>query len=104
MREDSGYFWNLRLFRMIGEPMAKVFVSRKGLQNGVRPYEVEIDGATHGSLRTGGRLEVDLPPGRHTIVVGLDSTSTFDNSDGRDTYIEFKASKWNNKANISVNR
>lgn len=84
--------------------MAKVFVSRKGLQNGMRPYQVDIDGATHGSLRTGGKLEVDVAPGRHTIVVDMDSSATFDNSDGRDTHIEFQASKLNNRAKISVKR
>jgi hypothetical protein len=84
--------------------MAKVLVVRKGIQNGIRPYQVDIDGATYGALRTKGQLQVDIPPGRHTIVIGLDSAATFDNSDGKDTYVEFKASKWNNKANISISR
>lgn len=84
--------------------MARVLVARKGLQNGLRAYQIDIDGATYGALRTGGEVEVNLPPGRHTIVIGLDASTTFDNSDGKDTRIEFKASKWNNKAVISVHR
>jgi hypothetical protein len=74
------------------------------MQNGARPYQVDVDGVTYGSLRWGGSLEIEIPPGRHTVVIGLNSSATFDNSDGRDTHIEFKASKWNNDAKITINR
>jgi hypothetical protein len=74
--------------------MANVHVRRKGINNIVQPYEVEVDGISYGALRTG----------NHRIVIGLDSALTFDNSDGEDTHIVFKVSVWNNRAKITVSR
>jgi hypothetical protein len=83
--------------------MANVHVRRKGINNIVQPYEVEVDGISYGALRTG-NLQFDLSPGSHRIVIGLDSALTFDNSDGEDTHIVFKVSVWNNRAKITVSR
>ncbi|MEC1403213.1 hypothetical protein [Bacillus subtilis] len=39
--------------------------------NKLRGYSVLIDGAEMGTIRDGGRLRIDLPPGEHVIQVKI---------------------------------
>lgn len=39
--------------------------------NKMREYSVLIDGAEMGTIKDGGRLRIDLPPGEHVIQVKI---------------------------------
>jgi hypothetical protein len=78
--------------------MAKLVVTRKKqLQSAIVPLAVEVDGVGRGALRAGGRLEVDLPPGQHRLVVGGDQTLLVDNFGGEDRHVEIWISTFNSK-------
>ncbi len=70
---------------------------RKQLQQAIVPLLVQVDGQPRGALRTGGRLEIEVAPGLHSVVVANDKTVTFDNTTAQQTWIEIWASPWNGK-------
>ena len=38
-----------------------------------RAYQVWVDGQRHGDIRANGAVEVDLPPGEHTVELRIDA-------------------------------
>ena len=43
-----------------------------GYVDRLRSYQIMLDGRSVGDIRNGGRVEFDVPPGRHQIYMKLD--------------------------------
>ena len=83
--------------------MAKLIVTRKKqLQSAIVPLAISVDGVDRGGLRSGGRLEFDLSPGQHRVVVGNDETVVFDNSSGKETHIEVWISTFSSRGKAAI--
>lgn len=82
--------------------MAKVTVRRKKqVQNGLLPLAIAVDGVEQKGLRAGGRVELDLPPGQHSVEVGNSGgTLLFDNSSGDATEILVWVSTFSMKGKV----
>jgi hypothetical protein len=83
--------------------MAKLIVTRKKqVQSAIVPLAISVDGVEQDGLRSGGRLEVDLSPGQHRVVVGNDATVAFENSSGKETHIEVWISTFSSRGKAVI--
>lgn len=83
--------------------MAKVVVARKRqIQNALIPLAISVNGVEQDGLRSGGRIELDLNPGQHHLLVGNDRTLTFDNSSGEETHIRVWVSTFTSRSKIRL--
>ena len=83
--------------------MAKLIITRRRqLQNALIPMAISVDGAEQKGLRSGGRLELDLPTGKHRLVAGNDELVEFDDYDGEHTHIEVWVSTFTSRGRARV--
>lgn len=68
----DGECWN------VDAALSRIVVRRPGVRRRdlLRSYRVKVDGENRGRVARGGRVEIEVSPGRHTVQATIDWTGS----------------------------